>query len=118
LLRRQRRAFRKPAGQDDALISARLNHASIIDGVRLTRCRRLTYVESDPADLERALGEAGSQADKIVVTDGVFSMDGILAPLDRIAPLAAAHGALLVVDDSHATGFVGEHGRAPASTSE
>jgi glycine C-acetyltransferase len=71
----------------------------------------LTYVESDPADLERALGEAGSQADKIVVTDGVFSMDGILAPLDRIAPLAAAHGALLVVDDSHATGFVGEHGR-------
>jgi len=103
--------FESLLGQDDALISARLNHASIIDGVRLTRCRRLTYVESDPADLERALGEAGSQADKIVVTDGVFSMDGILAPLDRIAPLAAAHGALLVVDDSHATGFVGEHGR-------
>jgi glycine C-acetyltransferase len=57
------------------------------------------------------LAEAGAQADTIVVTDGVFSMDGTLAPLDRIAPVAAAHGALLVVDDSHATGFVGEHGR-------
>ncbi len=96
---------------DGALISARLNHASIIDGVRLAKCRRFTYIESDPADLERVLAEAGAPTEKIVVTDGVFSMDGILAPLDRIAPLAAAHGALLVVDDSHATGFIGEHGR-------
>jgi len=96
---------------EDALISARLNHASIIDGVRLAKCRRLTYVESDPDDLARSLAEAGPQAEKLVVTDGVFSMDGILAPLDRIAPLAASHGALLVVDDSHATGFTGEHGR-------
>jgi glycine C-acetyltransferase len=95
----------------DALISARLNHASIIDGVRLTKCRRLTYAESDPDDLERALNEAGPEAQKIVVTDGVFSMDGVLAPLDRLRPPTAAHGALLVVDDSHATGFVGPHGR-------
>ncbi|MBI4874697.1 MAG: glycine C-acetyltransferase [Acidobacteria bacterium] len=103
--------FESLLGSEDALISARLNHASIIDGVRLTKCRRLTYAESDPADLERALDEAGTEADKLVVTDGVFSMDGILAPLDRIAPLAAARGALLVVDDSHATGFIGPHGR-------
>lgn len=103
--------FESLLGADDALISARLNHASIIDGVRLARCRRFTYVESDPADLDRALGEAGAGGEKIVVTDGVFSMDGILAPLDKLAPLAAAHGALLVVDDSHATGFVGERGR-------
>ncbi len=103
--------FESLLGADDALISARLNHASIIDGVRLARCRRFTYVESDPADLARALGEAGAGGEKIVVTDGVFSMDGILAPLDRLAPIAAAHGALLVVDDSHATGFVGAHGR-------
>jgi glycine C-acetyltransferase len=103
--------FESLLGPEDALISARLNHASIIDGVRLARCRRFTYVESDPADLERALAEAGPGAEKIVVTDGVFSMDGILAPLDRVAALAAAHGALLVVDDSHATGFVGPRGR-------
>jgi glycine C-acetyltransferase len=96
---------------EDALISARLNHASIIDGVRLTKCRRFRYVESDEADLARALAEAGTSANTLAVTDGVFSMDGILAPLDRIAPLAQAHGALLVVDDSHATGFVGEGGR-------
>jgi glycine C-acetyltransferase len=95
----------------DALISARLNHASIIDGVRLTKCRRLTYAESDPDDLARALAEAGPAGEKLVVTDGVFSMDGTLAPLDRIAPLAAARGALLAVDDSHATGFVGAGGR-------
>lgn len=103
--------FESLLGADDALISARLNHASIIDGVRLARCRRFTYVESDPADLERALKEAGAGGEKVVVTDGVFSMDGILAPLDKLAPLAAARGALLVVDDSHATGFVGERGR-------
>ncbi|MDP2996050.1 MAG: glycine C-acetyltransferase [Bryobacterales bacterium] len=103
--------FESLLGPEDALVSARLNHASIIDGVRLARCRRFTYVESDPADLERALVEAGDKADTLVVTDGVFSMEGTLAPLDRIAPVAAARGALLVVDDSHATGFVGEHGR-------
>ncbi len=103
--------FESLLGAEDALVSARLNHASIIDGVRLARCRRFTYVESDPADLERALNEAGPGNEKIIVTDGVFSMDGILAPLDKLAPLAAAHGALLAVDDSHATGFVGQHGR-------
>ncbi|MCP5116245.1 MAG: aminotransferase class I/II-fold pyridoxal phosphate-dependent enzyme, partial [bacterium] len=96
---------------EDAIISARLNHASIIDGVRLAKCRRLRYIESDEGDLARALAEAGEGASKIVVTDGVFSMDGILAPLDRIAPLTQKHAALLVVDDSHATGFVGEHGK-------
>jgi glycine C-acetyltransferase len=103
--------FESLLGPEDAIISARLNHASIIDGVRLTRCRRLTYIESDADDLKRALAEAGDPAEKIVVTDGVFSMDGILAPLDTIVPLAASHGALFAVDDSHATGFVGEHGR-------
>ncbi len=103
--------FESVLDPEDAVISARLNHASIIDGVRLAKCRRLTYVESDPGDLERTLREAGDGGEKLVITDGVFSMDGIFAPLDRIAPLTTEHRALLAVDDSHATGFVGPHGR-------
>ena len=103
--------FESVLDAEDAVISARLNHASIIDGVRLAKCRRFTYAESDPGDLERALKEAGGGGGKLVITDGVFSMDGILAPLDRIAPVAEANRALLAVDDSHATGFVGAGGR-------
>ncbi len=102
--------FESMLGENDSLISARLNHASIIDGARLTKCRRLTYVECDPSDFARVLKEAGD-GDKVAVTDGVFSMDGILAPLDQLVPLAHEHGALMVVDDSHATGFIGERGR-------
>jgi glycine C-acetyltransferase len=102
--------FESLLGPEDAIVSAKLNHASIIDGVRLAKCRKFTYAESDPADFERALTEAagGSIA---AVTDGVFSMDGILAPLDRIEAAARRHGALLIVDDSHATGFIGEYGK-------
>ncbi len=102
--------FENILGAEDALISARLNHASIIDGVRLSKARRFTYLESEPDDLARILCGTG-RGEKMIVTDGVFSMDGILAPLNRIAPLAKVHNALLVVDDSHATGFIGPNGR-------
>lgn len=96
--------------EGDAIVSARLNHASIIDGVRLAKCRRFTYSEEDPADFARALAEAAGQS-IIAITDGVFSMEGTLAPLDRLVPLAREHGALLAVDDSHATGVIGAGGR-------
>ncbi|MBK5291510.1 MAG: glycine C-acetyltransferase [Acidobacteriia bacterium] len=102
--------FESLAGEEDAIVSARLNHASIIDGVRLAKARKFTYQESDPADFNRALTEAAGGS-IIAVTDGVFSMDGILAPLDKLAPIAQKHEALLVVDDSHATGFIGEYGK-------
>jgi glycine C-acetyltransferase len=102
--------FESMLGEEDSIVSARLNHASIIDGVRLSKTRRYTYAESDPADFERALKEAVG-GNTIAVTDGVFSMDGILAPLDKLAPIAQKHNALLVVDDSHATGFIGEYGK-------
>ncbi|MBM3810252.1 MAG: glycine C-acetyltransferase [Acidimicrobiia bacterium] len=102
--------FESLLGEEDSIVSARLNHASIIDGVRLSKTRRYTYAEADAADFERALTEAGG-GEIIAVTDGVFSMDGIIAPLDRVAPLAQKHNALLVVDDSHATGFIGERGK-------
>ena len=102
--------FESALTEEDAIVSARLNHASIIDGVRLSKARRFPYKEDDPTDFERALTEAAGGV-TIAVTDGVFSMDGILAPLDKLMPLARRHEALLVVDDSHATGFIGEHGR-------
>ena len=102
--------FESIVGENDAIVSARLNHASIIDGVRLSKARRFTYRERDAADFERALSEAVGGS-IVAVTDGVFSMDGILAPLDELAPIARRHEALLVVDDSHATGFIGAHGR-------
>ncbi len=101
--------FESVLGENDSLVSARLNHASIIDGVRLSKCRRFTYAESDAADFERALSDA--TGDVMAVTDGVFSMDGVLAPLDKLVPAAHRRGALIAVDDSHATGFIGEHGR-------
>ena len=95
----------------DAVISDELNHASLIDGIRLCKATRYRYRNADLADLEAQLTAAAGARRKVIVTDGVFSMDGSLAPLPGICDLADAHGALLVVDDSHAVGFVGEHGR-------
>jgi glycine C-acetyltransferase len=96
---------------EDAVISDELNHASIIDGIRLCRARRLRYRNRDMADLEEKLAEAAGCRRRLVVTDGVFSMDGYVAPLDQICDLADRHEALVMVDDSHALGFVGERGR-------
>ncbi|WP_353828766.1 glycine C-acetyltransferase [Agromyces sp. SYSU T0242] len=98
-------------GPDDAIISDELNHASIIDGIRLSKARRLRYANRDMADLEAKLQEASDARRKVVVTDGVFSMDGYIAPLQEICDLAERYDALVFVDDSHAVGFVGEHGR-------
>ncbi|MCZ7662119.1 MAG: glycine C-acetyltransferase [Thermoleophilia bacterium] len=95
----------------DAVISDALNHASIIDGIRLCKARRLRYSSGDMAELEVRLREAQDARLRLVATDGVFSMDGTLAPLDRICDLAERYDALVVVDDSHASGFVGATGR-------
>ncbi|HYR48060.1 MAG TPA: glycine C-acetyltransferase [Candidatus Polarisedimenticolia bacterium] len=95
----------------DAIISDALNHASIIDGVRLCKARRFRYANRDMADLEAQLKQASSARYRIVVTDGVFSMDGYLAPLPDICSLAERYNALVMVDDSHAVGFVGAGGR-------
>ena len=95
----------------DAIISDALNHASIIDGIRLCKARRFRYANRDMADLEAQLKEASSARYRIVVTDGVFSMDGYLAPLPDICSLAERYNALVMVDDSHAVGFVGAGGR-------
>ncbi len=94
----------------DAVISDELNHASIIDGVRLCKARRLRYRNRDMADLEAQLVASADARRRLVVTDGVFSMDGYLAPLDEICALAERHDALVMVDDSHAVGFVGPSG--------
>ena len=100
-------------GAEDAVISDELNHASIIDGVRLCKAQRYRYRNADMADLEAQLqaADAAGARFKLIATDGVFSMDGIVAPLDRICDLAERYGALVHVDDSHATGVVGAHGR-------
>jgi len=95
----------------DAVISDALNHASIIDGVRLCKAQRLRYANRDMAELEARLVEAKDARYRLIVTDGVFSMDGYLAPLDEICALADKHDALVMVDDSHAVGFVGPTGR-------
>ena len=95
----------------DAVISDALNHASIIDGVRLCKAQRLRYANSDMADLERCLREAVSARTRLIATDGVFSMDGFIAKLREICDLAARYEALVMVDDSHATGFMGAGGR-------
>ena len=102
--------------KEDAIISDELNHASIIDGVRLTKATKYRYKNNDMNDLEAKLKEADSNGakHKIIVTDGVFSMDGIIADLKGICDLAEKYGALVVVDDSHATGFVGATGRGTA----
>ncbi len=94
----------------DAVISDELNHASIIDGIRLCKAQRLRYRNRDMADLETQLRAAAGARRRLVVTDGVFSMDGYLAPLDEICALAERHDALVMVDDSHAVGFVGPSG--------
>ena len=97
--------------EPDVVISDALNHASIIDGIRLCRARRERYAHADMADLERILKASVSARTRLIVTDGVFSMDGDVAPLAGICDLADRHGALVVVDDSHATGFFGPTGR-------
>jgi len=106
--------FEPLLGADDAILTDRLNHASIIDGVRLCKARRFVYEHADMADLENKLREAASSRFRLIVTDGVFSMDGDVAPLDRICDLADQHHALVMVDDSHATGFMGRTGRGTA----
>ncbi|MEZ5093392.1 glycine C-acetyltransferase [Nocardioides sp.] len=98
-------------GPDDAVISDALNHASLIDGIRLSKAQRFRYANADMADLEAQLQAASGARSRCIVTDGVFSMDGYLAPLDRICDLAEQYDALVLVDDSHAVGFVGEGGR-------
>jgi glycine C-acetyltransferase len=103
--------FEALLGEEDAIVSDALNHASIIDGIRLARARRLRYAHADMADLEARLVEARDARMRLVVTDGVFSMDGDLARLDEICALAERHRALVMVDDSHASGFVGRTGR-------
>jgi glycine C-acetyltransferase len=105
--------FEALLGEEDAVVSDALNHASIIDGIRLSKARRFRYASSDMADLEaqlRAADEGGARF-ALVVTDGVFSMDGHLANLPAICDAAERHGALVMVDDSHAVGFIGEKGR-------
>ncbi len=99
--------------EEDAIISDALNHASIIDGVRLCKAKRYRYANSDMADLEKQLQQANSDGArfKVIVTDGVFSMDGIVAPLDKICELAAKYDALVMVDECHAAGFIGKTGR-------
>ncbi len=96
---------------DDAIISDELNHASIIDGVRLCKAKRFRYKNNDMADLAAQLEAAKGSRRILIVTDGVFSMDGYLADLPAICDLADEHGALVMVDDSHAVGFMGAHGR-------
>ena len=98
-------------GPEDALISDELNHASIIDGVRLCKAQRFRYKNSDMADLEKQLQAAKDCRRKIIITDGVFSMDGYIAKLDQICDLADKYDALVMVDDSHASGFTGKTGR-------
>lgn len=98
-------------GEEDAIISDELNHASIIDGVRLCKAQRYRYKNCDMADLEEQLKKAQAQRFRIIVTDGVFSMDGFVAPLDKICDLAEKYNALVMVDESHATGFIGKTGR-------
>ncbi len=95
----------------DAVISDALNHASIIDGIRLCKARRYRYANRDMADLERQLHESADARFRLVVTDGVFSMDGYMAPLAEICELAERHDAMVMVDDSHAVGFIGPNGR-------
>ncbi len=105
--------FETLLGPEDAVISDELNHASIIDGIRLCKAKRFRYRNCDLADLEAKLREADAQAArfKLIVTDGVFSMDGFIAPLRGICDLAEKYGALVMVDDSHAVGFIGRTGR-------
>ncbi|HEB84267.1 MAG TPA: glycine C-acetyltransferase, partial [Bacteroidetes bacterium] len=103
--------FEPLLGPEDAIISDQLNHASIIDGIRLCKAQRFRYLHSDMADLEEQLKQAQAARHRLIFTDGVFSMDGDTAKLDEICDLAEKYDALVGVDDSHATGFLGETGR-------
>ncbi|MFJ3479419.1 glycine C-acetyltransferase [Streptomyces microflavus] len=103
--------FETILGPEDAVISDALNHASIIDGIRLCKAQRFRYANRDLADLEKQLKEASGARRRLIVTDGVFSMDGYVAPLQEICDLADRYNAMVMVDDSHAVGFVGPGGR-------
>ncbi|OJU05475.1 MAG: glycine C-acetyltransferase [Rhizobium sp. 63-7] len=106
--------FETLLGEEDAIISDSLNHASIIDGVRLCKAKRFRYANNDMAALEEELKKAEGARFKLIATDGVFSMDGIIANLGGVCDLAEKYGAMVMVDDSHAVGFVGKHGRGSA----
>ncbi len=106
--------FETVLGEQDAVISDALNHASIIDGIRLCKARRLRYANRDLRELEQHLEDTQDCRTRLIATDGVFSMDGSIAPLREICDLAEAYGALVMVDDSHATGFMGAGGRGTA----
>ena len=106
--------FETLLSEEDAIISDALNHASIIDGVRLSKAKRFRYANNDMAALEEELKKAEGSRFKLIATDGVFSMDGIIANLGGVCDLAEKYGAMVMVDDSHAVGFVGEHGRGSA----
>ncbi len=103
--------FETILGAEDAIISDQLNHASIIDGVRLCKAERYRYANSDMAELEEILKKTQGHRRRLIATDGVFSMDGYLVKLDQICDLADRYGAMVMVDDSHATGYIGETGR-------
>tara|TARA_B100000475_G_scaffold200729_1_gene185884 strand:- start:2380 stop:3582 length:1203 start_codon:yes stop_codon:yes gene_type:complete len=106
--------FETLLGQEDAIISDSLNHASIIDGIRLCKAKRLRYKNNDINDLESKLLECQDSRIRLIATDGVFSMDGYIAKLDKITELAKKYDAMVMVDDSHATGFIGKTGRGSA----
>jgi glycine C-acetyltransferase len=106
--------FETILGEEDAIISDASNHASIIDGIRLCKAERRRYANGDMAELEKHLQETQGKRTRLIATDGVFSMDGFIAKLDEIVKLKEKYGALLMVDDSHATGFVGPTGRGSA----
>ena len=106
--------FETLLGEEDAIISDALNHASIIDGVRLSKAKRFRYANNDMVALEEELKKAEGSRFKLIATDGVFSMDGIIANLRGVCDLAEKYGAMVMVDDSHAVGFVGKHGRGSA----
>lgn len=106
--------FETLLGPEDAIISDALNHASIIDGVRLCKAQRLRYANSDMADLEAQLQAASGARHRLIATDGIFSMDGYMAKLEQICDLADRYDAMVMVDDSHAVGFVGPTGRGTA----
>ena len=104
--------FETVLGEEYVVISDALNHASVIDGIRLSKAQRLRYENGDMADLEAKLQEASSARSKMIATDGIFSMDGFIAKLPNICDLAEKYDAMVMVDDSHAVGLVGKSGRA------
>jgi glycine C-acetyltransferase len=109
--------FEPLLNEEDAIISDALNHASIIDGIRLCKAQRYRYNNNDMADLEEKLKEAQGARRRMIATDGVFSMDGIIAQMDKLVALAKKYDAIVMVDDCHATGFVGKTGRGSAEHS-